>query len=173
MNRRIVIILVSAGIGLTILGVVLWLVFAGGVTGDSGTNEGGIISSESEEITKEEITTEKFKEKLESIVEKQFYVKIAESITDNPYEGLEGSAIVKSDNIVVASLDVYDSIENASAVIADVKGSNTAGYKREAGKNFEKISSENSLIEQVGKTILTVNTDDSEITEAILKAIRY
>lgn len=173
MNRKLVIIFATIGILLVAFGFVMWFVFGeSSVFGGDGDN-GGQIATEVEEKSKDEITVDDLKSRLESVVDYQFFVKTTSDIKSSVYKGLNSTAIVKSDNIVIASLDVYDSEEDAMAVIADVKSANTTGYDTETGKNYESISSGKSFVERVGKTVLTVSADNSKLVDAIKEAIKY
>ena len=174
MNKKLVDILVSIGVLVIALGFVLWFFLAGGTDGSGGVFDNNQIATEEKEKSKEEITIQDFKSSLESVNNFQFTVEITEGeALDFAYEGLVSLAIVKYNSTVVASLDVYDSEENAQKVIDDIKASNTAGFQEETGKKFESLSTDTAFVERVGKTFLTINADDSKVIDEIRKATKY
>ena len=144
--------------------------------GSGGENNNNVISSTAPEPSKDAVTLEQYKEKLEDVSEYVFTTEInttKEELTLFPYQGLVSCGLTKESNVNVATFLEFDSVESADFIINDTIANNTSGYEEEKGKNFIKLTQDYVVIERVDKTVLITSTDNKDTTEAILNAIGY
>lgn len=160
--------------------VCLTAVLFAGCSSDSGGNEvennNNVIPSTAPEPSKDAVTLEQYKEKLDNVSEFVFTTEInteEDGLSLFPYNGLRSCGLTKESNVNVATFLEFDSVESADFIINDTIANNTSGYDEETGKNFIKLTQDYVVIERVDKTVLITSTDNKDITEAIINAIGY
>lgn len=140
-----------------------------------GDND-SVISTTEELPSKDELTVEKYKEKLENVTDYIFVTEVNTEKSDLslfPYTGLESCALTSVDGVDTATFLVFDSEENAQKIIDETKANNTSGFDEEIGKNFVKITQDYVVVEKVGATVLTISCEDEGITKSIISATGY
>ncbi|MGN1132695.1 MAG: hypothetical protein ACI4RL_07275 [Ruminococcus sp.] len=144
--------------------------------GGEGGNSNSQISTSDSEPSKDELSAEDFEKRLNGVSDITFVTETKDDKKDLsmfPYEGLEACVMVSKDNVNIATFFVFDSDENAEKIIEDSKRSNSSDYKEETGKNFDKIQQGSVVIEQVGKTVVTITSEDETVTDTILDVTGY
>ncbi|MGN1127184.1 MAG: hypothetical protein ACI4RI_07060 [Ruminococcus sp.] len=144
--------------------------------GGEGGNSNSRISTSDNEPSKDELSAEDFEKRLNGVSDITFVTETKDDKKDLsmfPYQGLEACVMVSKDNVNIATFFVFDSDENAKKIIEDSKRSNSSDYKEETGKNFDKIQQGSVVIEQVGKTVVTITSEDKTVTDTILEVTGY
>lgn len=144
--------------------------------GENGGNGNSQISTTDSEPSKDELSAKDFEKKLNGVSNITFVTEIKEdknNLSMFPYPGLVSCVMVSKDDVNIATFFEFDSDENAERIIEDSKRSNSSDYTEETGKNFDKIQQGSVVIEQVGKTVVTITSEDKTVTDTILDVTGY
>ena len=144
--------------------------------GEVRGNNNSQISTSDNEPTKDELSAEDFEKKLNGVSDFSFVTETQDDekeLSMFPYEGLVSCVMVSKDDVNIATFFEFDSDENAKKIIEDSKRSNSSDYTEETGKNFDKIQQGSVVIEQVGKTVITITSEDKTVTDTILDVTGY
>lgn len=144
--------------------------------GENGGNGNSQISTTDSEPSKDELSAKDFEKRLNGVSSITFVTETKEDKNDLsmfPYEGLVSCVMVSKDDVNIATFFEFDSDENAKRIIEDSKRSNSSDYTEETGKNFDKIQQGSVVIEQVGKTVVTITSEDKTVTDTILDVTGY
>lgn len=166
---------------LSLFVVVLCMTFSFcGCNNDQGDNsndngDSQIVTSTTQP-TKKSLSAEDFQKKIEGISSMNFTTKLitdADTLKIFPYEGLKAAVKANVDGSDIAIFYVFDTDENAKKVIEDARAMNYSEYDEEKGSNYDKLWHDASVVEQVDNTLITVSSDDQNVTDLILNAIKY
>lgn len=159
--------------------VLICCLFSGCDSSDNGENGGNgnsQISTTDSEPSKDELSAKEFEKRLNGVSSITFVTETQDDekeLSMFPYEGLVSCVMVSKDDVSIATFFEFDSDENAKRIIEDSKRSNSSDYTEETGKNFDKIQQGSVVIEQVGKTVVTITSEDKTVTDTILDVTGY
>lgn len=142
---------------------------------DNSNGDSQIVTTTTQP-SKKSLSAEEFKKRIEGISSINFTTKVvtdADSLKMFPYVGLKAAVKANVDGSDIAIFYVFDTEENAKKVIEDARAMNYSGYEEEKGSNYDKLSQDASVVEQVDNTLITVSSDDQNVTDLILNALDY
>jgi hypothetical protein len=154
---------------------ILPCLMAGCDNNDSQNNDTTTVTT-TELPSKKELSQSEFQEAISSAQGYDLsseYTDNEEKLKEFPYDGLSSCTVVTDGENTVANFLVFTDEESANKVIDEAKEENSMDYNDEVGKNYEALTQETYSITRVGSTVLTIATNDQDISNFLLSLIEY